>query len=236
MPGLLSTVLRLPTLVTFFVILALSLVLIVEGPAGAQEEPGGEGEQEPEAGVEDGDAGAGLAESVIQPIAGGWSLLANTGPAASPATLLAPISDLVTAAFTFDAERKRFRSFRAGQPARSDLSVIEEGEAFWVFVPPERLGGDLSFLEAPAGVRGLAAELQPGFTLAGWTGSDGVRISAALDGLPMPRAFFWETATQTFVIWDPQLPATLREDFALEYGAGLWIDLGGAESVVWLQR
>ena len=236
MSGLLSTVLRLPTPITFFVILALSLVLIVEGPAGAQEEPGGEGEAETEAVVEDGDAGASLPGSVIQPIAGGWSLLANTGPAAAPSALLAPISDLATAAFTFDAERKRFRSFRTGQPALSDLSVIEEGEAFWVFVPPERLEGDLTFLEVPAGVRSLAAELQPGFTLAGWTGSDGVRISTALDGLPTPRAFFWQAATQTFLIWDPQLPAVLREDFGLEYGAGLWIDLGGSEAVVWEQR
>lgn len=173
--------------------------------------------------------------TVIQPIAGNWSLLVNTGPAATPASLLAPIDDLATAAFTFDPASDRFRTYRAGAPSLSDLGEVASGEAFWVFVPAERLDGDLTFLEIPATVEAVGVTLQPGFTLAAWTGAQGVLISEATAGLGVRRAFLWVAASQSFVIWDPGLPASLQEDFALEYGAGLWIDLDAPESVVWEQ-
>ena len=173
---------------------------------------------------------------VIQPISGGWSLLANTGPATAPADLLAPIEDLVTAAFTFDAIRDRFRAYRPEAPARTDLVQVETGEALWVFVPPDRLDGDVAFLELPASASNLPATLEPGFTLVGWTGTDGLRVSAALDGLPVRRAYQWEAASQRYRTWIPSIPASARDDFPLEYGAGVWIDLGGDEAVVWVQR
>ena len=173
---------------------------------------------------------------VIQPIAGGWSLLANTGPATSPADLLAPIEDLVTAAFTFDATQDDFRAYRPGTPAPTDLRVVEAGQALWVFVPPDRLDGDIAFLELPGSERNLPATLEPGFTLVGWTGTDGLRVSAALEGLPVRRAYQWEAASQRYRTWSPSLPASARDDFPLEYGAGVWIDLGGDDSVVWEQR
>lgn len=172
--------------------------------------------------------------TVLQPIAGGWSLLANTGEAAAPGALLEPIDDLVTAAFTFDALTDRFRAYRPGIPGAS-LTVVGAGEALWVFVPPSRLGGDVAFLEVAATQRGLPATLQPGFTLVGWTGADGVPISEAVAGLPVLRAYQWEAALQRFRIWDPSLPSVLNDDFVVEYGAGLWIDLEGAEAVVWEQ-
>ena len=174
-------------------------------------------------------------ETVLQPIVGGWSLLANTGPAVAPRTLLDPIDDLVTAAFTFDPVSDRFRAYRPGVAGASDLTLVDSGAALWVFVPPSRLGGDVAFLELPGSERGLPATLQPGFTLVGWTGADGVRISEAVLGLPVRRAYQWEGAWQRFRIWDPNLPGVLNDDFLLEYGAGLWIDLGGGESVVWEQ-
>ena len=173
---------------------------------------------------------------VIQPIAGGWSLLANTGPATSPADLLAPIADLVTAAFTFDPAADRFRAYRPGLPGQTDLVRVESGQALWVIVPPDRLDGDIAFLEVPASERNLPATLEPGFTLVGWTGTDGLRISEATEGLPVRKAYQWEAASQRYRTWIPSLPAFARDDFPLEYGAGLWIDLGGDEAVVWVQR
>ena len=173
---------------------------------------------------------------VLHPISEGWSLLANTGPATSPADLLAPIEDLVTAAFTFDPAEGRFRAYRPDLPDRTDLLLVESGQALWVFVPPDRLDGDVAFLELPASVRDLPATLDPGFTLVGWTGTDGLRISEATEGLPVRRAYQWEAASQRYRTWIPSLPASLRDDFPLEYGAGVWIDLDGDESVVWVQR
>ena len=173
---------------------------------------------------------------VIQPIVGGWSLLANTGPATSPADLLAPIEDLVTAAFTFDATQDGWRAYRPGTPAPTDLRVVEAGQALWVFVPPARLDGDIAFLEVPASARNLPTTLEPGFTLVGWTGTDGLRVSAALEGLPVRRAYQWEAVSQRYRTWSPSPHAAASEDFPLEYGAGLWIDLSGDESVVWMQR
>ena len=173
---------------------------------------------------------------VIQPIAGGWSLLANTGPAVSPADLLRPIADLVTAAYTFDATQDDFLTYRPGAPSQTDLLLVESGEALWVLVPADRLDGDIAFLEVPASARNLHATLEPGFTLVGWTGSEGLRVSEATEGLPIRRAYQWEAASQRYRTWIPSLPAAGRDDFPLEYGAGLWIDLGGDESVVWEQR
>ena len=211
-----------PTLLPLSVVLLLALALVAAGwAAGGRTVTAQDAESR---------------ALVIQPIAGGWSLLANTGPAASPADLLAPIEDLVTSAFTFDPIRDRFRAYRPDAPARTDLVQVETGEALWVFVPPDRLDGDIAFLELPAAARDLPATLEPGFTLVGWTGTDGLRISEATEGLPVRRAYQWEAASQRYRTWIPSLPASARDDFPLEYGAGVWIDLGGDESVVWMQR
>ncbi len=77
--------------------------------------------------------------------------------------------------------------------------------------------------------------MQPGFNLAAWTGSDRVRISLALTGLPVRRAFSWDPVLQRFDVWDPALPLALQKDFELEYGQGLWLELGGAVAVDWEQ-
>ena len=173
--------------------------------------------------------------SIFSPIAGGFTLLVNLDEASDPASMLASIDDFVSAAFAFDAALGRFRSFRVGQPALSDLRSVGRGTAFWVFVPPERLDGDLTFWEQPASVRNMAQDLVPGFNLVGWTGSDGVPISEAVDGLPVRKVFSWDVAAQRFEIWDPTAPASISVDFALDYGQGMWLDLGGTEAVVWLQ-
>ena len=173
--------------------------------------------------------------SIFSPIAGGFTLLVNLDEASDPASMLASIDDFVSAAFAFDADIGRFRSFRVGQPALSDLRSVGRGTAFWVFVPPERLDGDLTFWEQPTSVRNMAQDLVPGFNLVAWTGSDGVAISEAVDGLPVRKVFSWDVAAQRFEIWDPTGPASISVDFALEYGQGMWLDLGGTETVVWLQ-
>ena len=138
-------------------------------------------------------------------------------------------------AFVFDAATARFRSFRAAQPFLSDLNVIESGQPFWVFVPPDRLDGDITFWEQDATVRNQSVTLAPGFNLAAWTGTQGTRISQAVQLLPIRRAFLWDAVAQSFLIWDPGLPAAIQSDFELEYGAGLWIDVAGSQSIEWPQ-
>lgn len=173
---------------------------------------------------------------VFHPITEGWSLLANTGPGASPAHLLAPLDGLVTAAFTYDAKEDRFKSYRTGVSGRNDLTWVEAGQALWVHVPEGRLGGDIAFLELPGQERHLSATLESGFTLVGWTGTDGLRISRATEGLPVRRVYQWDGASQRYRVWDTGVPEAVRDDFPLEYGAGLWVDLRGADSVTWYQR
>ena len=173
---------------------------------------------------------------VLHPITEGWSLLANTGPGASPAHLLAPLDGLVTAAFTYDAKEDRFKSYRPGVSGRNDLTWVESGQALWVLLPPGRLGGDIAFLELPGQARHLPATLESGFTLVGWTGTDGLRVSRATEGLPVRRVYQWDGASQRYRVWDTRVPEAVRDDFPLEYGAGLWVDLRGQESVTWFQR
>ena len=176
-----------------------------------------------------------LQAPVISPVGSGWSLLVNLGPAVDPATLLGPIDEWVASAFTFDPADGSFQVFRAGLPLLSDLDRIESGQAFWVFSPPARLLGDVTFWQQPAGVRDLSVALVPGFNLVPWTGSEGVRVSESVAGLPVERAYRWDVVSQAFVIWNPALPTSLQADFTLEYGEGLWIDLGGNATVVWQQ-
>lgn len=176
-----------------------------------------------------------LPAPVISPIGSGWSLLVNLGPAVDPATLLDPIDDWVTSAFTFDAASDSFRSYRSELPQFSSLQTIESGQAFWAFSPADRLQGDVTFWQQPAGVRDLAVALLPGFNLVPWTGSDGVLVSEAVAGLPVVRAYRWDPVAQAFVTWNPALPLGLQIDFTLEYGEGLWIDLGGDAAQVWQQ-
>ncbi|MEE9277906.1 MAG: hypothetical protein V3V06_05805, partial [Dehalococcoidia bacterium] len=158
--------------------------------------------------------------------------LDESGP---PATLLSTLRPWATAAFTFDARTDRFRTFRFGQPQLSDLSTLEAGRAFWLFVPPERLEGDLTFWQQPALIRNRSATLRPGFNLVGWTGTQGVRIADAVGTLPIRRAWLWDPLRQRFDVWDLALPLSLQTNFALEYGAGLWIDVGGTSVLTWEQ-
>jgi hypothetical protein len=173
---------------------------------------------------------------VLHPITEGWSLLANTGPATSPAALLAPLDGLVTAAFAYDATQDRFRAYRPSAPSRSDLTWIEAGQALWLLVPAGRLDGDIAFLALPGLARDLPTTLEPGLTLVGWTGADGRLVSQATAHLPVRRVLQWDGAAQRYRVWDTRVPERRRDDFPLEYGAGLWVDLAGEESVVWRQR
>ena len=173
--------------------------------------------------------------TLTSPIAGNWTLLTNTGEAGPPSTVLGSLLQWADSAFTFDAATGRFRSFRVDQPFLSDLNVIEAGQPFWVFVPPDRLDGDITFWQQDAMVRNQPVTLTPGFNLAAWTGTQGTRISQAAQSLPIRRAFLWDAVAQSFLLWDPSLPPAIQSDFELEYGAGLWIDVTGAQSVVWQQ-
>lgn len=175
------------------------------------------------------------ATTLISPVAGNWTLLVNTGEAGAPQAVLGSLLQWADSAFTFDATTARFHSFRTAQPFLSDLNVIQAGQPFWVFVPPDRLEGDITFWEQPATVRNQSVTLAPGFNLVAWTGTQGTPISQAAQSLPIQRAFLWDAVAQAFLIWDPALPPVIQSDFALEYGAGLWIDVGGAQSVEWLQ-
>lgn len=173
--------------------------------------------------------------TVISPIAGNWTLLVNLDESGPPATLLSTLRPWATTAFTFDARTDRFRTFRFGRPQLSDLATLEAGQAFWLFVPPERLEGDLTFWEQPALIRNQPATLRPGFNLVAWTGTQGVRIAAAVGTLPIRGAWLWDPLRQRFDVWDPALPLSLQTNFALEYGVGLWIDLAGVSVLTWEQ-
>ncbi|HJN91915.1 MAG TPA: hypothetical protein QGF05_04195 [Dehalococcoidia bacterium] len=175
-----------------------------------------------------GQAEDGSPAPVISPVGGNWTLLVNLGPDTAPTDLLRPLDAWVTSAFTFDGLSKRFHTFRRGLPALSTLQVIGEGEAFWAFVPPDRLEGDLTFWTQDPGVRNQTQQLHPGFNLVPWTGQSGLAVSLATIGLPIRRAYSWDPLRQAFDVWNPDLPAALQVDFQLEYGQGLWLDLSSS--------
>ncbi len=175
-----------------------------------------------------------LPDRVISPVAGGWTLLANLGPAAPPATVLGSLQSQVDGVFTFNSASGRFAIYRPGQPLLSDLAQIDAGQAFWVHVDPARFDGDLFLWEQLASVQRQDVSLRRGFNLVAWTGSDGVALSVALAGLPVRRAYVWDAAAQGYDVWDTALPASLRTDVPLEYGMGLWLEV--IAPATWVQR
>ena len=174
--------------------------------------------------------------TLVSPIAGGWSLLVNLGPE----TLVTAIADAIEprpgALFVFDPIPQSFHSYRPASPSLATITSIDGGRAFWLFVDPIDLDGDFSVWEQPAELRALTVTLRPGFNLAPWTGADGVAISEAVDGFPVRRAYFWDVGDQRFRTRDPALPGLISDDFRLEYGFALWLDLDGADNVEWQQN
>ena len=179
--------------------------------------------------------GAQSGDTLVTPLAGNWTLLVNLGASTTPAAIFASMPQRPTAAFTYDPATRRFRIFRPDLPQISDLEIVAAGEVFWVFLPASRLDGDLTFWTQPAQRRNEAVELRPGFNLVAWTGSDGARIAQAVAGLPVQRVFFWDPQRQRYEVWDSALPALIQNDFALEYGAGLWVFVDDPVSVTWEQ-
>ena len=180
-------------------------------------------------------AGAQGAPITVAPIRAGWNLLVNTGPSAAVRTVLGDLAPWVSAVFTYDPAVARFRSAFLSGPVPGDLTLLSTGVAFWAFVPPEPLASDVAFWSRPATVHAADIRLAPGFNLVAWTGSDGVSISTAAAGLPLRRIYAWDGETQRFRAWDPALPPALRDDFDLEYGMGLWLDLDAAIDLTWPQ-
>ena len=173
--------------------------------------------------------------TLVTPLAGNWTLLVNLGASTTPAAIFTGLPQQPTAAFTYDPGSRRFRIFRPDLPQISDLEIVAAGEVFWVFIPASGLDGDLTFWTQPALERNRAVALQPGFNLVPWTGGDGVRIAQAVAGLPVQRVFFWDAQRQRYEVWDSALPPLIQNDFALEYGVGLWVFVDGFVSVTWEQ-
>ena len=178
---------------------------------------------------------AGPPATLISPVAGGWTLLVNLGDAGPPAAVLGLLRDFVTAAFARDDSLRRFRTYRPGFPGLSDLAEIAAGQPFWVRVPADRLQDDLYLWEQPATQADLAVPLRPGFNLVPWTGTDGLSVSAATAGIAVRRAYLWDLSQQRYRVWGSDLPPFVRDDFELEYGAAIWLDLAGSMSVTWEQ-
>ena len=103
-------------------------------------------------------------------------------------------------------------------------------------VPEGRLGGDIAFLELPGQARHLPATLESGFTLVGWTGTDGLRVSRRRRGCRCAGSTSGTARRSAIASGIRACPRRSRDDFPLEYGAGLWVDLRGSESVTWFQR
>ena len=173
--------------------------------------------------------------TLVTPLASNWTLLVNLGASTAPAAIFASMPQRPTVAFTYDPGSRRYRIFRPALPQISGLEIVAAGEVFWVFIPPSLLDGDVTFWTQPALERNRAIVLQPGFNLVPWTGSDGVRIAQAVAGLPVQRVFFWDAQRQRYDVWDSALPPLIQNDFALEYGVGLWVFVDGFVSVTWEQ-
>ena len=79
----------------------------------------------------------------------------------------------------------------------------------------------------------VASTLVPGFNLIGWT-QPAAPVEALFAAIPTAHAVFaWDPADTRFRVARPDGPAFLNDLTTLTPGQGLWVLLGGTDSVLW---
>lgn len=154
----------------------------------------------------------------------GWNLVGWTGSTAiGEAT--ASITDALLAAFTWDGPGQSFRSFNPSGPTfLNTLSDLALGDGVWINV------SEASTWLQPAFGDARTVSLSAGFTLATWTGPDGMPVEEAVAEIAgnLESLFTWDAVAQNFLSFTPSAPSFLNSAKTLGFGDGVWLRMSRA--------
>ena len=148
----------------------------------------------------------------------GWSGASGTGIAAATE----PFSERLATAFAYDATAQSFLSFSPTGPGfLNTLETLDQGTGLWIRLT----GGAALDWEQPAISLARSVALQPGFTLALWTGPDGTPVEEAVAGLgdALTALFTWDAVQQRFLTYNPSGPGFLNTAERFRHGEGVWL-------------
>ena len=166
------------------------------------------------------------------PLQPGWNLVGWTAAESGVRAAVARMAGRFASVLAWDAEETRFRSFSAAAPAAlNSLSEVRRNEGLWVYAA---IPGATAWPQ-PRTTGARVLRLQPGYNLVAWTGPDDTPITWAISGIrrTVVSLLTWDAASQRFRTYDPRLPAALNTATTLNYGDGLWINVGDA--TIWPQ-
>lgn len=136
----------------------------------------------------------------------GWNNLLYVGPSRQPDVALASLKGKLSSVYTWDPVRAAWAAFLPGQPAASDLALVQERGAYWLFMQAE---ADLTV--SPTGT-----DPPPQLTLAaGWNNLalPPGNLPAALGAFasPVPSVFSWDVSRGAWrgFFADPAAPSDL---------------------------
>ncbi len=117
--------------------------------------------------------------------------------------------------------------------ARARIQVGESGARGLRIVVSGEPSDTLLRFYCSVAPRMLTTELQPGWNLAGWTGSeaDASELFGAIPGLEVVHA--WDAEEERFLTAAAGVPDEVRDLRTLTPGIGLWLYLGGTDPVEW---
>lgn len=150
-------------------------------------------------------------------LAKGWNNLLYLGPTRSVDTALATLRGKYGSVYSWDALRNVYHTYLPGEPAASDLEVLAERGAYWVYMP-----ADADLTMNPTGT-----SPPPQLTLApGWNNVflPGGSLPAMLSRFsqPVPSIFAWNTSGSTWTGFFPNAAAV--SDFtALKPDTAYWV-------------
>jgi len=147
----------------------------------------------------------------------GWNNILFVGPSRQPDVALAALKGKLSSVYTWDPVRSAWATHLPGQPAASDLPLVQERGAYWLFMQAE---ADLTM--TPTGI-----DPPPQLTLAaGWNNVPlpAGALPAALGAFagPIPSVFGWDGARGAWrgFFTDPAAPSDLD---ALRADRAYWV-------------
>jgi Transglycosylase SLT domain len=150
------------------------------------------------------------------PLAPGWNNVLYAGAPGSIATVLAPLSNNLTAVLIWDALGQRWHAFYPGNAQASDLQSMLPGQVYWVAVQ--------SAATLPSGIATPSpTQIVPGWNNVAYLGA-GAPGSSTLEQSPV---WAWDATSQRWLFRDPA-HADVSDFQSLSPMRAYWMDLPGA--------
>jgi hypothetical protein len=164
------------------------------------------------------------AQPVILNLPSGWALLSLPCQLSDPtiATVLAPIAGKYSVVWTH--QNGQWTYYDATDPARSTLSRIDAGSAYWIRMT------STSRLQLTGAFASKSANLHSGWNFVGYSYASAQPIASALSSIPGKYDLVWSYANGTWTYYDPtdSEGSSLSQ---LQPGQGYWIKM--RESAIW---